>query len=455
MSKTNYILNIPVEHNSSTYVAPVQYVEPISFPEEVIQAAAQAGVTPQQYLEALAKAAEHQAKQGVVSQGKSKTPEEKAVSDKLTEKQQKKEEQLKLLEQKEQADAIADEVMSGLLSLTMPSTYINGGLSLLGQQPLNVAESLGVDLLTYIALGGLAGLVKQGAVKLTKTDIQKTPKFAAISARATVSDKAKALRGNWNPEFKLNTGKPMGPVDYESKVIPIRNRLIEWYYSPDYKQRLKQVGLSDAQADERIQQLIANTHVKVLDGKLNPDEFGVTSINLENQIPVSITIDGSQLANDANFNSTVLEELIHASELNGFTIQDLIQDHTFATLPKQQQELLLDNITKLHNDVAYHYNRGMKPQAINVLRLEQLMIDNSSNPKLMQDALNKMSYADKQRYLVDCANYYYDTSESRARAIGSILNDPKLSTEWDQIWINTLQKEMFRKSVLTAPLIVT
>ena len=92
MSKFD-LLNIPVERNSSTYVAPVQYIDPIPLPEEVIQAAAQAGVTPQQYLEAQAKAAEYQAKQGVVSQGKSKTPEEKAVSDKLAEKQQKKEQQ--------------------------------------------------------------------------------------------------------------------------------------------------------------------------------------------------------------------------------------------------------------------------------------------------------------------------------------------------------------------------
>ena len=125
------------------------------------------------------------------------------------------------------------ETISAALDYTTPSYWINrnGG-------DLNTAEALGIDLLTYMALGGLSGLVKQGAIKLTKTGIQKTAKFATASARATISDEVKSLRGNWNPEFKLNTRKPIGPVDYESKVIPVRDRLIEWYSSPDYKQRL-------------------------------------------------------------------------------------------------------------------------------------------------------------------------------------------------------------------------
>lgn len=352
--------------------------------------------------------------------------------------------------QKEQEDLEQGlETISAALDYTTPSYWINrnGG-------DLNTAEALGIDLLTYMALGGLSGLVKQGAIKLTKTGIQKTAKFATASARATISDEVKSLRGNWNPEFKLNTRKPIGPVDYESKVIPVRDRLIEWYSSPDYKQRLKQAGLSDIQADERIRQLIANTHVKVSDGQLNPAEYGLTSIDLKNQTPISITIDGNQLANEADFNSTVLEELLHASEFNGLTTQDLAWNPIFNTLPKQQQELLLDNVTKLHNDVAYPYNVGMKPKAINYTELEQLVVNNQPNSEQIQNILNSMSPADKQKALVNAANYYNQTHESRARAIGSILNDPRMATEWNQVWLNTPQKEAFKKSVLTVPLII-
>ena len=118
---------------------------------------------------------------------------------------------------------------------------------------MNTAEALGIDLLSYIAIGGLAGLVEQGAVKLTKKGVQKTAKFATVSSRAT--GETKALRGNWNngSEYKFNTGKLTGPTDYEAGVIPVRNRLIEWYSSPEYLQRLKRAGFSDAEAKERIE----------------------------------------------------------------------------------------------------------------------------------------------------------------------------------------------------------
>ena len=89
---------------------------------------------------------------------------------------------------------------------------------------------------------------------------------------------------------------------------------------------------------------------------MNPHEYGLTSINLQNEIPVSVTIDGKQLTNQTDFNSTVLEELLHASELNGLTAIDLKQAPEFFTLPQKQQKLLLDNVNRLHNDVAFAYN---------------------------------------------------------------------------------------------------
>lgn len=342
------------------------------------------------------------------------------------------------------------ETISAALDYTSPSYWINrnGG-------DLNTAEALGIDLLSYIAIGGLAGLAERGAVKLTKKGVQKTAKFATVSSRAASSDKVAALRGNWNPEFKLNTGKPTGPVDYEGKVIPVRQRLIEWYSSPEYKQRLKQAGFTDAQADERVQQLIANTHVKVSDGALNPAEYGLTSIELENQTPIRITVDGKQLTNDADFNSTVLEELLHASEFNGFTVSDLMQDPKFLTLPKQQQELLLSNIKKLHNDVAYRKNTITKPSLFSTDGIEQTMVQSASDPKKAQEILSKLSPAKRRQALTNAITYYGATHETRARAIGSILNDPRLATEWDRVWINTPQKEAFRNSVLTAPLLIT
>ena len=66
-----------------------------------------------------------------------------------------------------------------------------------------------------------------------------------------------------------------------------------------------------------------------------------------------------------------------------------------------------------------------------------------------------MSFSDKQQCLLNAASYYNLPHESRARAIGSLLNDPRMSIEWDRVWANTPQKELFRNTVLTVPLIVT
>lgn len=354
----------------------------------------------------------------VVTQGRPLSKTEKEASDKKLKQQ----EQI----QKEQKDLQQGlEAISAAVDYTSPSYWINrnGG-------DLNTADALGVDFLTYLAIGGLSGLVKQGAVKLSKKGIQKTAKFYSVNAATSTSDKVKALSGNWNPAFKWNTGKPTGPVNYEVGVTHVRNRLIEWYNSPEYRNRLKQAGFTDQQAEERISQLIANSNVRVIDGQLNPHEYGLTSINLQNEIPVSVTIDGKQLTNQTDFNSTVLEELLHASELNGLTAIDLKQAPEFFTLPQKQQKLLLDNVNRLHNDVAFAYNAQNKPTYFNLSEIEQLIIKDSPDPQATKAYLDKMSFSDKQQCLLNAASYYNLPHESRARAIGSLLNDPRMSIEW-------------------------
>ena len=341
------------------------------------------------------------------------------------------------------------ETISAALDYTSPSYWINrnGG-------DLNTAEALGIDLLSYIAIGGLAGLAERGAVKLTKKGVQKTAKFATVSSRA--AGETKALRGNWNngSEYKFNTGKLTGPTDYEAGVIPVRNRLIEWYSSPEYLQRLKRAGFSDAEAKERIEQLIANSHVKVVDGKLD-DAYGVTQIHLKEKDPVGVTIDGSKIPTQQEFNSTILEELLHASEINGLTEADLKALPEFLSLSKEQQEVLLTNIHKLHNDAAVAYNTQIRPTTYDLNDVEKYIIQTSADPVQTTQTFANMSYPVKRQYLLNAVRYYDLPHESRARAIGSILNDPRLATEWDRIWINTPQKETFRNSVLTAPLLIT
>lgn len=131
----NLNLHIPTLDNNTTYVAPVNYPVVYNYPEEIVKAAAALGITPKQFIENQ----EAIAKQGVISQGGAKSPEEKTFSKeklKELEEQEKAEEQRKL---REQADEIADKI--GLWTL-------GTGLTTLATRGLGI--SLGTGLLPKI-----------------------------------------------------------------------------------------------------------------------------------------------------------------------------------------------------------------------------------------------------------------------------------------------------------------
>lgn len=375
MSKFDYSLNIPVQHNSSTYVAPVQYIDPIPLPEEVIQAATQAGVTPQLYLEAQAKAAEYQAKQGVVSQGKSKTPEEKAVSDKLAEKQQKKEQQQKSLEQKEQADAIADEVMSSLLSLTMPSTYINGVLSSIGQEPLNVAESLGVDLLIGGGIGylGKVGKFTQTANRLKYIDPYKD--VITLTYKPTGSKSAKTSLRFFEKPSKITELEKLGLPKIDRNQIQL---------SPTSNFQRQNIRLKNENGD--LVPLFTDSEYPIFNQRV-PDNavYYVDNIAYKNTIKNKYNLTHDPFRGRPLVQPLTRKQFSRAEDIVFFSekknsdklkdISNILTDYA-KTLPEVTDTSLFIDGDYINNFINYYYNLGYDISKVNPVDLLKIVQDN-------------------------------------------------------------------------------
>lgn len=276
----NLNLYIPTLDNDNTYVTPVSYPVVYNYPQEIVKAAAALGITPAEFIEAQQKAAETAAKQGTISQGKTKSSTEKAIAKEQVKKQGEKEKALEELQKQEQADEIVDAIGNGALSLTMPSTYINAGLSLAGQQPLNFGESLATDVLVGGGLGylGKAGKLAQTANKLNRlahTKYTFKPHYNELSYIRQIGNDAvtpiktkgileshshaKSLESNrlekLFPEQMFYTGRPFyGLRDkrYQNyivldsqpltKIDQLTGKNIEWFESPHKNRSQKARG---------------------------------------------------------------------------------------------------------------------------------------------------------------------------------------------------------------------
>lgn len=301
------------------------------------------------------------------------------------------------------------------LDYTSPSYWINrnGG-------NLNTAESLGLDLTVYIALGGLTGLVKRGLVTLTKSGIKPTTNFL-VKATKQVPKQELEKYGAFRVQKVTTTPSSPIPSNYRAPLDGLyddaRQTLINYYYSDDYKHRLLEAGFTEKEANERITQLIRNTNTPITNQQLE-GVAGVTNIRVSDPNLVSIVIDG----NNAEAGFAVLEELIHASELNGFTLNDLMQDPAFWKLTDEQKEKAIYAVSNLHNEKALPYNKSLQP-----------IVNQNVNPQLK--------------------NYFSLPHEARARATGKILEEPTLGKEWDLVYTGNKKDYLDKVIGLGIPLL--
>lgn len=302
------------------------------------------------------------------------------------------------------------------LDYTSPSYWVNknGG-------NLNTAESLGLDLTVYIALGGLTGLVKRGLVTLTKNGIKPTTNFL-VKATKQVPKQELEKYGAFRVQKVISTPSSPVPSNYRAPLDGLyndaRQTLINYYYSDDYKHRLLEAGFTEKEANERITQLIKNTNTPITNQQLE-GVAGVTNIRVSDPNLVSIVIDG----NNMEAGSAVLEELIHASELNGFTLNDLMRDPAFWKLTDEQKEKAIYAVSNLHNEKALPYNKGLQP-----------VVNQNVNPQLK--------------------NYFSLPHETRARATGKILEEPTLGNEWDLVYTGNKKEYLDKMIGLGIPLLI-
>ena len=303
------------------------------------------------------------------------------------------------------------ETISDALDYTSPSYWINrnGG-------DLNTAQSLGLDMVTYIALGGLPGLVRKGAVTLTKRGIVAAPdlleKLPNILSRSDL-EKYGAFR--INSQALPSTPLPKGyRVPLEIEVTPIREQLINYYYSPEYKKRLLRAGFSEEEASKRIDALIRNTNTPIINKDLQ-GVSGLTEISINDPNIAKIYIDGSMPEKERQ--AAILEELIHASELRGLTLQEVMKNPNYWKLSNEQKKILIKELTELNNVKAAPYNKSLQPE------------------------INKNITTELQEYF----KYPY---EAKARAIGANLGNESLMNEWNQAYKNSSQKINYFNNVI-------
>lgn len=285
----------------------------------------------------------------ILQQGKKKGKKEQSLSDKKLKQQE--------IAEKEQKDLQQGlETISAALDYTSPSYWINqnGG-------NLNTAQALGLDMVTYVALGGLPGLTKRGLVTLTKKGIKAAPNLLErLPSELTQADLKRYGAFKITTQSLPATPLPKGyRVPLEIEVSPIREQLINYYYSPEYKRRLLKAGFSEQEASKRVEALIRNTNTQVLNKDLQ-GAAGLTEIDITSPDLVHIYIDGS--FSEQERKAAILEELVHASELRGLTLQEIMKNPNYWKLSDEQKKTIITELTELNNTKAAAYNRTLQPE---------------------------------------------------------------------------------------------
>lgn len=350
------------------------------------------------------------------------------------------------------------------LDYTSPSYWINeyGGA-------LGTAESLGLDLATYLALGGLSGMAKNGLVVLSKNGVKKiTPKMMKKLDELQAARKIEDLIPN-------NHGiTPVGE-DLSHMISDHRDLLANYYNSENYKQRLLKAGLSEEQASARIGALTENVYsTPIINSSLEDNLLGRTIVTGNDKNAAEILLDLNKTQDLKQFDSAVLEELIHASELNGVSNMDDLE--LLAAYDKwkslktqipfeqwynsQSSKNFVQGYSKtifdaLHNDLTVPYNERLSSWNLNVDGIEKAIIEQSANPEETKRILDTMNPVVKRDHLLNLAKHYYGLSpEKRARGIGVLLKDGQLSNEWKWIYKTGPDQQNYLDKFLALPLIV-
>lgn len=179
------------------------------------------------------------------------------------------------------------ETFSAGLDYTSPSYWVNknGG-------HLSVAESLGLDFATYIALGGLTGLVKQGVCTITKSGLKTDAKLLKKSIEKAGYKKYFAKNGEWNLPL-LNAERDKGikaAEDYFKSDVKAQANL----HNEALAKRLGYTGFEVDAGAGRIQQsspkrkfTLNNTEdgTGIIRNKYNPSKDEITYNVFSGEVP--------------------------------------------------------------------------------------------------------------------------------------------------------------------------
>ena len=216
-----------------------------------------------------------------------------------------------------------------------------------------------------------------------------------------------------------------------AKIKPIvektEKRISDFYKSDEYFRRLKQMGMTDAEANARIKQLNENMANAVV--KVKPlEDLGVTSIS---DYPGKASIEISDHLSDTELSDAILEELLHSSTFNGQSAQNLEKykqslikrygslDKAIESNPKLKY--ILDSetgqiIRNLNNDTVERNNNLHKGAAKGEVILQDFYSPQEiealkQDPKKFQQAIDNIRA------------YYNESDEARARGITRVMEE--------------------------------
>ena len=435
-----------IQHSDATRVATPKIVETQTLPTvpEWFKAA-NPTLTPEELLNKYQEQQNQVNRQTTIQQGKTyKTPYEQQQSD-LKRKQMELQE---WSEEEKRKELEALKLLDGALKFTSPSTYVE----LFSGKDLNGGQEFVVDVLlyptTYLSAGVLPFIKTAG-----KAGIKKAGKEAVEEGVEKLGSNLMRLGSSSQRiiPLQLNTSGNFNHLfDYQ------RQRLKSYYSSPVYQDRLKRAGFTEQEAKERIEALIDNLNLPVRIDKSNP-AMGETVTKYSNNALNHIKINPELMATKNDLFTTGMEELGHASELNGkdwaSIKQQIIDEYgsvenfrnthpdEYNAMVKETQEVLHK---KLHNDKANKWNSQFLPE------VNKQEIYNALPPEAKQ-YLSTLSSVEQELYLEMASKYYRQPSKIRTRALGAIMdyqdqysyhNQPSVSLSKPKYY--TLGKEYFK-----------
>lgn len=406
-------LDLFTQQNDGTRVATPQIVESYTFPQEIIEFSK---FYPELPMDQVAqKYYEYQSKKQHLDQGKEKMPYDKQQS---TIKQKQVEVQEKEIEKAENAQKALKEV-DGMMKFISPSNYVE----LFSGKDLNAGQEFAVDILLdpslYLSAGVLPfikTLGKAGIKKAGKEVIEEGVEKLGSNLMRLGSSSQRVIPPQLNTSGNFNH-----LFDYQ------RQRLKNYYSSSMYLDRLKKAGFTEQEAKERIEALINNLNLPI---KVNTQipVMGMTNTIYSNNALNNIEINPKLMTTKDELFTTGMEELGHASELNGkdwnSIKQQIIDEYgsvenfnntypdEYAAITKETDQVLHK---KLHNDKANKWNSQFLPE------INKQEIYNALPPEAKQ-YLNTLSPVEQEMYLDMASEYYRQPSEIRTRALGAIMD---------------------------------